>query len=63
MPFPKTEQELAVAGYEFENTGKCRGCNADIDWFRTPKGKHIPLDVGTLEPHWSNCPKAKEFRR
>lgn len=62
-PFPRTEQELAQAGYEFESKAKCRGCNAEIEWFLTPRGKHIPLDAGTMEPHWSTCPRAKDFRK
>ncbi len=63
MPFPKTDTDLAAQGYEFKNKGHCRGCNADIEWWLTPKGRHIPLDAGTLEPHWSTCPKAKDFRK
>jgi hypothetical protein len=65
MPFPRTEEELARAGYEYEGTSKCSGpnCRKDIAWYRTPKGKRIPLDEGTLEPHWSTCVDAKEFRK
>lgn len=62
MSFPRTDQELGEAGYEFENAGRCRGCGAAIAWYLTPKGKHMPLDEGTLEPHWSTCPKATDFR-
>jgi len=64
MSFPKTEDELAKAGYEYENTSKCRGpnCGAQIAWYKTPKGKRIPLDEGTLEVHWNTCPDAKSFR-
>ena len=63
MPFPKTDTELVAAGYEFENKVKCRACGADIEFWLTPRGKHMPLDVGTLEPHWSTCTKAGEFRK
>ena len=64
MPFPKTEDGLAKAGYTYENTRKCSSpiCGQDIAWYRTPKGKRIPLDEGTLEPHWATCPDAKSFR-
>jgi hypothetical protein len=64
MPFPKTEDELARAGYEYEGTRKCSGphCEQQIAWYRTPKGKRIPLNEGTLEPHWAKCPDAKTFR-
>jgi len=39
MEFPKTETELAEAGYVYENTSKCKGpnCGKDIAWFRTPR--------------------------
>ena len=65
MPFPKTEAEFAEAGYEYESTSRCKGptCRASIAWYRTPKGKRIPLDEGTLEPHWSTCPDAIDFRK
>lgn len=60
--FPTTETGLKEAGYTFENTGTCRGCGAEIAWYRTPKGKAIPLDEGTLIPHWGTCPNADDFR-
>lgn len=63
MPFPKTDTELAARGYTFDGKAHCKGCNAEIEWWTTPKNKHIPLDPGTLVPHWSTCPNAKEFRR
>ena len=65
MPFPRTDEELARAGYEYEGTSRCNGlnCRKEIAWYRTPAGKRIPLDEGTLEPHWSTCPDAKEFRK
>ncbi len=61
MSFPTTETELKAQGYEFDNTGKCRGCSAEINWYRTPRGKTIPLDPD-LKPHWSTCPNADDFR-
>ena len=63
MGFPKTDNELTKAGYTFEGKGKCKGCGAEIEWFRTPKGKAMPIDPGTMEPHWSTCPVAKDFRK
>jgi hypothetical protein len=62
MEFPKTDTGLVELGYEFKNKAKCKGCQADIEWWNTPKGKFIPLDAGTLEPHWGTCPEAKSFR-
>lgn len=63
MPFPKTDTELNQAGYSFEQKTTCRACKKEIEFWLTPKGKHIPLDAGTLEPHWSTCPNANEFRK
>jgi hypothetical protein len=61
--FPRTDTDLSAKGYEFKNKGTCKGCQADIEWWQTPRGKSIPLDAGTLEPHWANCPNAGEFRK
>jgi hypothetical protein len=65
MPFPKTDDELAKAGYKYEGTSRCTGanCKAEIAWYRTPKGKHIPLNEGTLEPHWTTCADSEAFRK
>lgn len=61
MAFPTTEQGLKDAGYVYENSGKCKGCGADIAWYRTPKGKIAPLDEGTLVSHFGTCAKADQF--
>ncbi len=61
-PFPRTELELEKAGYVYEGTGKCRACACEIAWYRTPTGKRMPLEEGTLEPHWAKCPNADQFR-
>ena len=63
MPFPTTETGLKEAGYVFDNTGRCKACDAEIAWYRTPKGKYIPLDEGDLTPHWGTCPNADDFRK
>jgi len=65
MPFPTTIEEMKQAGYVFDNDSHCRGCGAKIEWWKTQKGKNMPMDVdqdGNCEPHWSSCPKAKDFR-
>lgn len=63
MSFPKTDTELNQRGYKFKSKGRCTGedCGAEIEWWETPKGKMIPLDPGTLEPHWATCPNADNF--
>lgn len=63
MTFPKTTQEFKEAGYKFESKTHCRGCGAEIEFWLTPKGKHMPLDHDSLEPHWARCPKRQEFRK
>ncbi len=63
MPFPKTDAQLLKAGYKFDGKKHCRGCGREIEWWWTPKGKHIPLDPGTMEPHWATCPVAEQFRK
>lgn len=59
----KTDGDLCAASYSFENKGRCRSCQAEIEWWLTPKQKHMPLNAGTLEPHWSTCPQADKFRK
>ena len=63
MALPKTAQELEATGYASDGSGECRACHAAILWYRTPKGKRMPLDRATLEPHWSTCPDAGLFRK
>lgn len=62
--FPKTEAGLVAAGYKFEKQGKCSSpvCGAEIEWWITPKSKRIPLDAGTLEPHFGTCLDVGAFR-
>jgi hypothetical protein len=66
MRFPETITELAGAGYRFENDGVCKGCHAKIEWWKSPRGKMLPMDVngdGSCKPHWTTCPKAADFRK
>jgi hypothetical protein len=64
MPFPTTKDGLVKADYEPpKKSTKCTGCGAEIEFWRTPTGKFIPLDSGTLVAHWGTCPKADEFRK
>lgn len=62
MAFPKTAQEYRDQGYKWLNNGTCKACGAFIHWVQTPKNKKIPLNRD-LTPHWSNCPKAEQFRK
>jgi len=63
MPFPKTHKGLVDAGYIKQKSGRCRGCGAAIEWWKnSATGKFMPLDPGTLEPHWATCPDAEKFK-
>ena len=68
MPFPKNCVELKNAGYVFDNDSTCRGCGDEIEWWKTPMGKSIPMnpmDKGDSPAiaHWSTCSDAPAFRR
>jgi hypothetical protein len=66
MSFPQTLDELRTAGYRFDGHSHCRGCNAVIEWWITPHGKKLPMDVtdsGKATSHFASCPKADQFRK
>lgn len=62
MAFPSNLNELRAAGYKHVGEGECKSCGEDIEWWETPKGKHIPMDHGTARAHWSTCPEADQHR-
>ena len=44
----------------------CKGCGEEIYWAYTMKGKRMPIrktQDGKWISHFSDCPKAKLFRR
>lgn len=57
------QQRLSRIGYiaEVGDVAPCRGCQADIVWCITTRGKSIPMQYDG-EPHWAHCPKADSFR-
>lgn len=61
----KTFAEMTAAGYVFRNASKCSGkdCGREIYWFKSPRGYFMCVNVDTLEPHWSVCPNAEDFKR
>jgi hypothetical protein len=73
--WPATREQLAASGYDVPPIGvtvACNGetCRARIVWVKTPKGAPMPLTVEprpgqpTLyNPHFADCPNAKDFRR
>lgn len=63
MPFPTTRDGLREAGYNLEFTRACQACGKSLDFYRTPKGKLMPIETTSTLPHFANCPKAKHFRK
>jgi hypothetical protein len=73
----KSDAEMNAAGYHFSRCGFCRGCAANIEWWRTPQNKMMPLDraqrdrnnnAGAVDdaapqPHWVRCTARDQFRR
>lgn len=53
---------MVTMGYKHLNESDCKGCQAKISWWETPKGKKIPMDIGTAKPHWEDCPNSGDFR-
>jgi hypothetical protein len=65
---PPTWKELEAAGYEWHSRTLCRGCGQEIEWWRTPSGRWMPIELvpemgGQRMAHWGLCPKADEFRK
>ena len=68
--FPKTNGEMLLRGYEpgSGSYAKCRGCGADIEWWKTPTGRALPMNpMPTPETpavaHWATCTDPNRFRR
>lgn len=71
--YPQTRAELINRGYvpsdgrNGSNLGTCRTCQAQMEWWVTPKGKNIPMDVMQYDDspavaHWQTCPSASQHR-
>ena len=45
--WPITSDELKAAGYEYDNDGTCRKCQAPIEWWITPNDKKMPMSILT----------------
>lgn len=68
MAFPKTSDDLKAMGYVFIDDAECKGCGEAIEWYRTPKGKSIPINpmgCGSDKaiPHWTTCTEADFFHK
>lgn len=68
MPFPESARQMHEQGYRFLEQGICDGCHQIIEWWRTPKGRQIPMEP-MLTPespataHWANCPMVEQLRK
>ena len=70
MFFPKTRSDLISAGYALSvrGVGVCGGCHKKIEWWITPAGKRMPMDLmpddtSAAISHFTVCPYAKNFRK
>lgn len=69
MAVPDTRDGLESVGYEYTGSGICRGCGIELHFFRTPRGKTMPMspipgtedeDPQRLECHIGKCPNEKK---
>lgn len=63
----KTRDEMMRAGYKYDNHSVCRGCRAEIEWWITPAGRKMPIDLmptgsSVWMPHHATCPDVASFR-
>ena len=63
QPFPSSEEEANLKGYSFAYRTTCLGCGEPIRFWRTPRGKFIPMNGTAFVPHWSTCALPSRFRR
>jgi hypothetical protein len=49
VAIPEKKEDLEAMGYTFDNDAMCRGCQAPIEWWITPKGKKMPMSVVSLD--------------
>ncbi len=61
MSLPRTREGLEAEGYKYSTRGKCKACQADIEWWVTPKKAWMPFNKD-LEVHWVTCPYRDRFK-
>ena len=55
----EAERDWIQRGYRQQTkASKCFACLKEFEWWRTPKGKLIPLTSDDLKPHKKICPEA-----
>jgi hypothetical protein len=60
--FPDSFEGLNASGYSYSGSGNCRKCGTRILWYKTPRGKSLPMNPNATT-HWSTCPYARDFRK
>lgn len=67
-PIPPTWTELEAAGYIWESRTTCKACAREIEWWRSPAGRWIPIELvaemgGARMLHTMLCPKIDQFQK
>ena len=68
MSFPRDRDGMIAAGYTFSNHGVCKACKQEIEWWKTPRQKPIPMDLmqkpdSQAVSHFATCNDAPLFRK
>jgi hypothetical protein len=45
IPWPITSDELKRLGYQYDNDGACKACQAPLEWWITPGGAKMPMSI------------------
>ena len=52
----RSREEMVAAGWTIASTeSTCRNCQGSITWAKSPKGKSLPLDSGSVLLHFKSC--------
>lgn len=68
MPIPENSDAMKAAGYLFMDHGCCDACYREIEWWRTPQGRQIPMDPmprpsAPARGHWSTCDQMVQTKK
>lgn len=50
VTIPETSNELRKAGFEYDRDAKCRRCEGRGEWWISPSGGNIFMDVTKRDP-------------